>query len=347
MGNVSAIVPCHDSAGTLERTLDALASSSVRPAQIIVVDDGSTDGTSDLALAWARRSGGVLLLRRTPTRRGAAAARNTGALAASGEHLLFVDSDTVVEPDAIARLRAALERPGCMAAVAQYRDYSLQPGMLAEFQAVLVHGAYGALDGENSPYLGTQCVLIRRRDFAALGGFHERYGGATVEDFAFGCLVRRAGGRICVPRGAWIVHNHRYDLRGFTRNYAVKARDLAELILSGEGRDLLLASYSGPRNLLCLLLLLGAAAGFALGAFWPAATWAALLAIAALIGGAAPQLTASLRRRGPWRTLLFAALYCAVILLGGAGAGLGTLRAIGCRRRAKAPAAGARRAGVS
>ena len=84
----SVIVPAHNAAQTIEECIEALLKQSVprEKYEVIIVDDGSTDGTATLA-----RSYGVRVL--TQPHRGPAAARNAGAGQATGEVLLFTDAD--------------------------------------------------------------------------------------------------------------------------------------------------------------------------------------------------------------------------------------------------------------
>src|SRR5438128_7745134 len=86
---VSVVVPARDAEATIGSTLEALASQVVDvPYEVIVVDDGSSDATVDIA---TRTGGSVRVLRLQGA--GAAAARNAGAAEARGEVLAFTDSD--------------------------------------------------------------------------------------------------------------------------------------------------------------------------------------------------------------------------------------------------------------
>lgn len=90
---VSVIIPAYNAAQTIRATLDSLVGQA---GEIIVVDDGSTDGTADLV---AGEYPGVVLLRQE--NRGVSAARNSGMAAATGDYIAFVDADDVLFPDAV------------------------------------------------------------------------------------------------------------------------------------------------------------------------------------------------------------------------------------------------------
>src|SRR5690606_21958613 len=86
---VSVIIPAHNAASTLGACLEALARLSAPPYEILVVCDGCTDSTAQIARAAAVR------VIEYPGRRGAAYARNIGAAAAQGDVFLFIDADCV------------------------------------------------------------------------------------------------------------------------------------------------------------------------------------------------------------------------------------------------------------
>jgi hypothetical protein len=107
---VTVIVPVYNHAGSLRYSLDSVLRSEYRDWELVVVDDGSTDGSGDIARRWSeehpyRRC--VVL--RHEVNRGLPAARNTGASYARADKLLMLDSDNALRPHAIGRLVAALD----------------------------------------------------------------------------------------------------------------------------------------------------------------------------------------------------------------------------------------------
>jgi glycosyltransferase involved in cell wall biosynthesis len=106
MPSVSAIIPARDAEATLGQTLDSLLAQTVPDWEAVVVDDGSVDGTAEVALAYAARDPRVRLLRARAG--GAAAARNAGLALARGRRLLFLDADDWVAPAHLERLLGAL-----------------------------------------------------------------------------------------------------------------------------------------------------------------------------------------------------------------------------------------------
>ncbi|MFJ3493762.1 glycosyltransferase family 2 protein [Streptomyces sp. NPDC086091] len=108
--DLSVVIPTRDKAASLRLVLACLARQDLaRPWEIVVVDDGCSDGTP----ALLAQAAGRLPLRTVPGPcAGRAAARNTGAAAARGPVLLFLDDDILLPPPALAAHAAAHLRPG-------------------------------------------------------------------------------------------------------------------------------------------------------------------------------------------------------------------------------------------
>lgn len=102
---VSVVIPCLDAEPYLAQTLGSVLAQSRAADEIIVVDDGSADGSCDVAQSFGRR---IRVL--SQPNAGACAARNEGARRATGDALLFLDADDVLGRDALAGLTGALQR---------------------------------------------------------------------------------------------------------------------------------------------------------------------------------------------------------------------------------------------
>lgn len=120
---LSVVVPTYNYAALLPRCLDSVLDQLTDECELIVVDDGSADGTADLLRGWncaTRRAAFVL-----QDNRGPAAARNAGLDASSGRWLLFLDADDVMEVGAIAAILARLgEQPDIDLLLGAHLDYA-------------------------------------------------------------------------------------------------------------------------------------------------------------------------------------------------------------------------------
>lgn len=106
---LSVVVPVHNAGPYLAECLAALKAQTLTGLEIIAVDDGSTDGSSD-ELARAARAGGLRLVSQRPAR-GPSSARNAGLSVARGTWVAFVDADDTVAPEMYETMLAAA-RPG-------------------------------------------------------------------------------------------------------------------------------------------------------------------------------------------------------------------------------------------
>lgn len=106
---VSVIVPAYNRAATITRCLESIRAQTYPHWEVVVVDDGSQDGTAEATRAVGRQDGRIQLLTH-PERRGAQAARNTGIRGVRGEWVAFLDSDDEYMPHSLeSRLRRAIE----------------------------------------------------------------------------------------------------------------------------------------------------------------------------------------------------------------------------------------------
>lgn len=133
LGPVSVVVPAYNEAATIAATVRSLAASDYPELEIIVVDDGSTDGTSAVVRHLVRRHrlGNVRLLRQDNA--GKPAALNTGISAATADLLVLVDGDTVFARNSIGRLIQPMIAPE-VGAVSGNTKIANRNGLLGRWQ---------------------------------------------------------------------------------------------------------------------------------------------------------------------------------------------------------------------
>ena len=104
MKKLSIIVPVYNVAAYLRKCVDSLLNQSLSTSdyEIILVDDGSSDGSGSIADEYASRFNNVRVLHQE--NRGLSGARNAGILHAEGNYVQFVDSDDYLEPDVLPKL---------------------------------------------------------------------------------------------------------------------------------------------------------------------------------------------------------------------------------------------------
>lgn len=202
MPRVSVIIPAYDSQETLPRAISSALDQTVGDTEVIVVDDGTVPA---LALAPEMEKAGVRLLRHE-SNRGAAAARNTGAEAAAGEWLAFLDSDDAWHPGKLeAQLAAAGRiRAGGLAAIATGWRYVVDGqagGGLIPIEASDLHRfAAGCW------FCPGSTLLLRREAFFEVGPQDEAL--PRLEDYDWFLRFAALGGVLHVA-GSCLVDVHR------------------------------------------------------------------------------------------------------------------------------------------
>ncbi|MBO5178254.1 MAG: glycosyltransferase [Lachnospiraceae bacterium] len=120
MPKLSIVIPIYNTEKYLRECLDSVVSQTLRDIEIILVDDGSTDGSVDICREYAATDSRIHVI--TQENAGAAAARRTGANAATGEYIGFVDSDDFIEPDMYETLLSYMGDYDLVTSAAGYAD---------------------------------------------------------------------------------------------------------------------------------------------------------------------------------------------------------------------------------
>lgn len=108
---ISIVVPAYNAAGVIGRCIDSVLQQTYPDFELLVIDDGSTDKTAEIAAAKAAQDARIHLIRQENA--GVSSARNTGIAAASGELLCFIDCDDTVSANYLETL-LALYSPGVL-----------------------------------------------------------------------------------------------------------------------------------------------------------------------------------------------------------------------------------------
>jgi anaerobic magnesium-protoporphyrin IX monomethyl ester cyclase len=199
--HISVIVPAYQAEGTIDRCLEALAHQTIprESYEVIVVNDGSSDGTS----ARVKTHAGVYLL--TQVHAGPAAARNLGVAHARGEIVLFTDADCEPTPDWIERLVT----PFCDGEVVGVKGTYLtrQREIVARFVQLEYEDKYDRMAREQYiDFVDTYSAGYRRDVFEANGGFDPAFPVASVEDQEFSFRLAHQGYNMVFVPQAIVYH---------------------------------------------------------------------------------------------------------------------------------------------
>src|SRR5262244_3592809 len=201
--SVSVIIPTFNGGSGLGPTIASLHRQTLRPFEIIVVDDGSTDETR-AAAERARAMGLIDMVICHGTRCGRSPAVNAAARFAKGDLLLTVDADTVFEPTAVARLAAAFSDPrvagaSCNIAISNERD-SIWTALQSVEYLMSISAGRSILDVVGAiACLSGACSMYRRDIFVRQGGLDVGPG----EDLEYSLRLRRLGYLIRFVPDAW------------------------------------------------------------------------------------------------------------------------------------------------
>ena len=168
---VGVVVPMYNAERTISATLASLCGQTHRRLDIVVADDGSTDGSAAIVEQWCRQDARVRLVHQKNA--GVAAARNTGAAATAARFLAFVDADDLWAPTKIEYQLAALCEGGPAAGLA-YCWYA----SIDQNDRVVSFGPQPLIEGDavralcNANWIGNgSSLLLRREAFERVGGY--------------------------------------------------------------------------------------------------------------------------------------------------------------------------------
>lgn len=254
---ISVIIPAYNAAHYLTQCLERLNQSTV-PFECIVVDDGSTDETPEVA----RRFGAKVL--HTEQRSGPSRARNLGAKQARAELLFFIDADVCVYPATLQRILDNFqEDPGIDALIGSYDDSPESKDFLSQYRN-LMHCYTHQHGRREASTFWSGCGAIRKNVFLEHSGFEESYGRPAIEDIELGYRLKHSGKRIVLDPELLVKHLKVWSFIGLVKTDIFdRGIPWTELILRDKNlpNDLNLQLSQRVSVALVYLLLLIAAVG--------------------------------------------------------------------------------------
>ena len=176
--SISVIIPAYNAAPFIAETIESVLAQTLPPNEVLVIDDGSTDTTADVA---GRFPAPVRVIRRPNSRQ--AASRNFGVKEATSEWIAFVDSDDLWEPNKLARQMEELARnPAASLCYTARVEFTEQNGSvrLGTFLPVPPPERIRRALYRNTTFMPSS-VVLRRSVFLDAGGFDTRF--KIVEDW--------------------------------------------------------------------------------------------------------------------------------------------------------------------
>ena len=195
---VSIVVLCHNYGQFLAEAIESALAQDYRSVELIVLDDGSTDDSLDVASRYEERAR-IL----TQPNRGLARTCNRGAREAAGEHFVFLSADDRLEPTYVSELHDALERtPEASFAYCAARLFGAESGVAP----ARPFSAFSLVRGRN--YINGS-ALTRRTDYLDAGGYPEDLPEGSFDDWDFWLTMVERGRRgTYVPKPLLLWRRH-------------------------------------------------------------------------------------------------------------------------------------------
>jgi glycosyltransferase involved in cell wall biosynthesis len=205
--SITVVIPVHDGVRYLAAAIDSVLTQTTPAGEIVVVDDGSGDGSARIASAYGAP---VVCLKRD--HRGPAAARNTGVAAGAGEWIAFLDADDLWMPEKLAlQTEATQVDPGIDVVTGGWEnflspDIEPDPGSPQRFPTGV----------QTAPLASS--MLVKRSSFHRAGGFDETLACGEVIDW----LLRARHNHLRFKHVPELVSRRRVHAGNYTRGHAVR-----------------------------------------------------------------------------------------------------------------------------
>ncbi len=159
--NASIIIPAFNAEKTIQKTINSLLIQTVKPKEIIVVNDGSTDKTKSITEKLSEKNHLIKIFTRKNS--GISASRNFGAKKAKEELIIFLDSDVFVEKEWLEKLLIPLKKPEVFGVCGKYSS-ELNKSLGSDFFSYIISSS--SFQGYN--------IAFKKKDFLELNGFNEK-----------------------------------------------------------------------------------------------------------------------------------------------------------------------------
>lgn len=204
-GLVSVIIPVYNCGGSIHRTMKSVFAQTYQPVEVIIVDDGSTDNSYNLAKQYESLTVKVLQQKNA----GAAVARNTGLAASKGEYIQFLDAGDMLDQTKIeAQINALQNQPGKVA-VCNYKQFTSKEELTNTVypdQSAFIYSSNDPQDflinlwGGKGPlnFIQTNCWLVPKQLIEKAGGWRA-YRCPDDDGEFFARVLLRSKGIVHVP----------------------------------------------------------------------------------------------------------------------------------------------------
>ncbi len=230
---VSVVIPCFNAEATIGEAIDSALGQTWRDIEVIVIDDGSQDGSAAILRGFGARIGAEF-----GPNRGASAARNRGTALTTGAYVQYLDADDLLAPDAVARRVEALDTAGADVAYGDWQRFETEADG-ARRLGETVSRRIEDVDPDPEIACATSfwappaALLYARRIVEAIGSWNERL--PVIQDARFLFDAARRGARFVHVPGVSALYRHsgtslsRGNLPGFMLDVYRNATEIQSL----------------------------------------------------------------------------------------------------------------------
>lgn len=192
MKKISVIIPTFNQQEFLAETLDSVLNQTVKPHEVIVVNDGSTDNTRGILESYADK---VKVIHQV--NKGLASARNTGIMNATGDYILPLDSDDLLQDGCIERLNKVIKDTKADIVGLSFKNFGMDQSLvILQFRPTLEDFKIGNRLG--------YCSAINREALLEVGGYSSRMTWGFEDLHLWINLLSRGKTVVTIPEPLWL-----------------------------------------------------------------------------------------------------------------------------------------------
>ena len=204
--DASVIIPCYNCEKTIEHTLASIFEQTIKPKEVIIIDDGSTDNTKKVVLETSKKYK-LNVKYFWQKNAGPAKARNEGAKKATAEIIVFTDSDCIPKVNWLSEMIKPFEKNNVSGVQGAYK--SKQKELISRFGQIEIEERYEKMKSSKEiDWIGSYSAAFRRKEFLSLGGYDESFPIASGEDPEFSFRLAKNGGKLIFNQNAVVYHVH-------------------------------------------------------------------------------------------------------------------------------------------
>jgi len=216
MITASVIIPVYNAEKHLQELFDALANQTFTAFEIILVDDGSLDGSHKMCKKFSKTSKQKIRTLQQENQ-GPAAARNNGADASKGKIVVFLDSDCIPRKDWLSEMLAPFTDSEVAGVQGAY-ETSNKDSLVARYVGYEIAFRHKGMGGRDAvDWIGSFSAAYRRDVFTGVGGFDTFFSDANAEDPELSYRMQDMGHTLVFNPKAVVAHHHPDSLGKYLR----------------------------------------------------------------------------------------------------------------------------------